>query len=120
MAWRKAYKLMRLGKDGKVYPLFIDRTTETKFGVVLPAECHPTNGFAIRQGWHCCFTPYAPHLKTELASGEKRIWVEVMVDDYTTYNRPESQGGAWILAQKMIAVRTLTFEEVEELNKRSA
>lgn len=120
MAWRKAYKLMRLGKDGKVYPLFIDRTTETKFGVVLPAECHPTNGFAVRQGWHCCFTPYAPHLKTELASGEKRIWVEVMVDDYTTYDRPESQGGAWILAQKMIAVRTLTFDEVNELNKRSA
>lgn len=115
MAWKKAYKLMRLGKDGNVYPLFIDRATETKFGVVLPAECHPTNGFAVRQGWHCCFTPYAPHLKTELASGEKRIWVEVMVDDYTTYDRPESQGGAWILAQKMIAVRTMTMEEVNSI-----
>lgn len=110
--WRTAYKLMRLGKDGKVYPLFINRKEPTKFGVVLPAECYPTKGFAVRQGWHCCFTPYAPHLKEELASGEKRVWVEVKVNDYDTYDRPESQGGTWILAQKMIAVRVLTPEEV--------
>lgn len=112
-----AYKLMRLGKDGKVYPLFIDKKTETKFGVVLPAECHPTKGFAIRKGWHCCFTPYAPHLKEELANGEKRVWVEVKVDDYTTYDRPESQGGAWILANKMIAIRTITMAEAKRIRE---
>lgn len=97
----KAYKLLRIKKDGRLYPLFIDKTTATPIGEWLVAECHPTKGFAIRQGWHCCFKPIAPHLKKELANGEKRVWVECEVEDYTTYDRPESQGGAWVLAQKM-------------------
>lgn len=111
--WKTAYKLMRQGKDGNVYPLFINKKEPTRFGAVLQAECHPTKGFAVRQGWHCCFTPWAPHLKQNLASGEKRVWVEVKVRDFNTYNRPESQGGAWILAQQMIAVRTISNEEVK-------
>lgn len=116
---RKAYKLMRLGKDGKVYPLFIDKKTPTEFGKWLPAECHPTKGFAVRKGWHCCFTPYAPHLKENLASGEQRVWVEVEVADFTTYDRPESQGGAWILANEMKALRTITMEEAEQIRKEA-
>lgn len=113
--WKTAYKLMRQGKDGNVYPLFINKKEPTRFGSVLQAECHPTKGFAVRQGWHCCFTPWAPHLKQELASGEKRVWVEVKVKDFETYDRPESQGGAWILAQQMIAVRTISNEEVKAI-----
>ena len=100
----KAYKLMRI-KDGKLYPLFINKKVETELGVWLPAECHPTKGFAVRQGWHCCFQMYAPHLKKELSSGEKRVWVECEVESYTTYDRPESQGGAWILADYMKVLR---------------
>lgn len=98
----KAYKLMRIKKDGLLYPLFIDKTTPTPIGVWLDAECHPTKGFAVRQGWHCCFTKHAPHLKSQLASGEQRVWVECEVEDYATYARPESQGGSWILAQRMM------------------
>lgn len=108
-----AYKLLRLGPDGAIYPLFIDRNTPTPVGVWMPAECHPTKGFAVRQGWHCCFKPIAPHLKETLASGERRIWVRCEVEDFTTYDRPESQGGAWILAQKMRITKVLTPEEVE-------
>ena len=96
-----AYKLLRTKKDELLYPLFIDKTTPTPIGIWMEAECHPTKGFAIRQGWHCCFEMNAPHLKQELANGEKRIWVECEVEDFTTYDRPESQGGAWILAQRM-------------------
>ena len=70
-----AYKLLRLGADGAIYPLFIDKHTPTPVGVWMPAECHPTKGFAVRQGWHCCFRPIAPHLKEVLASGERRVWV---------------------------------------------
>ena len=103
----KAYKLMRIKKDGLVYPLFINKNTPTKFGKWLPAECHPTKGFAVRTGWHCCFEMNAPHLKKELANGEKRVWVEVEVEDFETYNRPESQGGKWILANKMKAIRVV-------------
>lgn len=96
-----AYKLMRVGRDGKLYPLFITRSRETRIGVWLQAECHPTKGFAIRKGWHCCFRPYAPHLKKKLSNGERRVWVKCEVENWSRYNRPESQGGAWILAQRM-------------------
>lgn len=114
----KAYKLLRIKKDGKLYPLYINKTVETPIGVWMQAECHPTKGFAVRQGWHCCFKPVAPHLKTKLSSGEQRVWIECEVEDWESYDRPESQGGAWILAQRMKINRVLTFEEVDEINKQ--
>jgi len=113
-----AYKLLRVLKtDGLLHPLFIDKKNPTPIGVWLKAKCIPTPGFQVRMGYHCCFIPYAPHLKTELASGEKRVWVECEVEDWSSYNRPESQGGAWILAQRMKINRILTKEEVEDILK---
>ena len=50
--------------------------------------------------------------KMRLANGEQRVWVECEVEDYDTYNRPESQGGTWILAQRMKINRELTEDEV--------
>ena len=111
----KAYKLLRVARDGKLHPLFINRKEPTPFGVWMKAECYPTKGFAVRQGWHCTFKPLAPHLSMKLASGERRVWVEVEVEDWKSYNRPESQGGSWILAQRMKVNRTLTEDEVEEI-----
>ena len=115
----KAYKLLRKKKDGKLYPLFIHKTHETPIGKWMQAECYPTKGFAVRKGWHCCFTPLAPHLKTRLSNGEQRVWVECEVDDFEKYNRPESQGGAWILAQKMKIIREIDFIEVSDILKKS-
>ena len=47
----KAYKLLRRKKrDGKLYPLFINKTVPTPIGVWMQAECFPTKGFAIRKG----------------------------------------------------------------------
>jgi hypothetical protein len=109
----RAYKLLRIKKDGKLYPLFINKKTSTPLGEWLEAECCPTKGFAVRKGWHCCFQPLAPHLKTELKTGEKRVWVECEVEDWESYDRPESQGGAWILAQRMKINKIITPEEVE-------
>lgn len=111
----KAYKLLRKLNDGKLHPLFINKREATPIGVWMKAECYPTKGFAVRQGWHCCFTPIAPHLKTKLANGEERVWVECEVEDWKSYDRPESQGGAWILAQRMKVNRELTAEEVDEI-----
>ena len=111
----RAYKLLRIKKDGNLYPLFINKTVSTPIGEWLQAECIPTKGFAVRCGYHCTFTPYAPHLKMELASGEQRVWVECEVEDYTTYDRPESQGGAWILAQRMKINRVISLAEVDEI-----
>lgn len=109
----KAYKLVRKKKDGKLYPLFINKTVPTPIGEWLDAECHPTNGFAVRTGWHCCFKPFAPHLKEKLSNGEQRVWVEVEVDDWTSYERPQKQGGAWILAQRIKIIKELSQEEVQ-------
>ena len=114
---RKAYKLFRI-KEGKLYPLFINRNKETVLGQWLEAECIPTKGFAVRKGWHCCFSPIAPHLKTELKNGEKRVWVECEVKDFETYSRPESQGGEWILANSLKVNRILSSEEVEVIKER--
>ena len=103
----RAYKLLRIKKDGKLYPLFINKKNSAPIGEWLEAECYPTKGFAVRKGWHCCFKPIAPHLKMELASGEKRVWVECEVEDWESYDRPESQGCAWILAQRMKLIKIL-------------
>ena len=98
----KAYKLFRLMKDGTIAPLFINKRQRIPQGEWLDAENHPTKGFAVRPGWHCCLTQEAPHL-----SKKGRIWCEVEIKDYKFFGRPESQGGAWALANKMKLVRRL-------------
>ena len=97
-----AYKLIRKMKDGSLSPLFINQKSRIPIGEWLEAENHPTKGFAVRQGWHCTLTPIAPHL-----SKKDRVWVEVEVEDIEYYDRPESQGGTWVLAQKMMVVKEL-------------
>ena len=111
----KAYKLVRKAKDGNLYPLFIDKARPYVIGEPRVAEFHPTKGFAPRFGFHCCFIPLAPHLKTELANGEKRVWIELEVEDFQTYDRPKNQGGKWILANQLTVTKELTMEEVAEI-----
>ena len=96
-----AYKLVRKMKDGSISPLFINKKSRLPFNKWMDAEDHPTKGFAQRKGWHCTTTPNAPHL-----SEKDRVWVQVEVDDFEKYKRPESQGGTWILAQKMKIMET--------------
>lgn len=103
----RAFKLVRLRKDGTIAPLFINAKMNVPLGECLIAECYPTKGFAVRQGWHCTLKPYAPHLKERLSSGEQRVWVEVEIEDVTYYDRPESQGGTWVLAQKMKVIKIM-------------
>jgi hypothetical protein len=94
-----AYKLFRKRKDGTYGPLFINRKLKISPGLWLEAENHPTAGFAVRPGWHCCAEPLAPHL-----SKKDRVWCLVMIDDYTEHQRPESQGGLWYTANNMKVV----------------
>jgi len=98
----KAYKLFRKMKDGQLAPLFINKTSRIPLNEWIDAENHPTKGFAVRQGWHCCLVKSAPHL-----SEKGRVWAEVEVEDFEYYNRPESQGGTWVLAQKMKLIKEL-------------
>jgi hypothetical protein len=96
----KAYKLIRKLKDGTLSPLFINKKSRILFDVWLEAEAHPTKGFAFRKGFHCTLKPEAPHLSTK-----GRVWIEVEVEDFEYFTRPESQGGVWVLAQKMKVIR---------------
>ena len=91
-----AYKLIRIMNDGSLSPLFINKKNRIPIGIWLDAESHPTKGFAYRKGWHCTLKPIAPHLSTK-----NRVWVEVEIENFEYYNRPESQGGTWVLAQRM-------------------
>lgn len=98
----KAYKLFRKMKDGSLSPLFINKKKRLLLGEWMCAENHPTKGFVVRKGWHCTLRPVAPHL-----SEKNRVWAEVEIADYEMYDRPESQGGTWVLAQRMKIIREL-------------
>jgi hypothetical protein len=97
-----AYKLLRLRKDGTLGPLFINRRQVIPIGTWLDAEDHPTKGFAHRPGWHAALKPVAPHL-----SKRERVWAKVEVRGTTLLERPESQGGRWVLAKKMKVLKVL-------------
>lgn len=93
-----AYKLVRKRKNESLGPLFINRKQRYPFGVWLEAESHPTKGYALRPGFHCCAEPIAPHLKLS----DDRIWVEVEIEGYDTHTRPANQGGVWYIANKKL------------------
>ena len=93
---KKAYKLFRLRKNGTLGSLFINRKRIIPIGTWLTAENYPTKGYAVRPGWHVTLKPIAPHLTTK-----GRIWMKVEIKDYKEIQRPESQGGLWLLANKM-------------------
>lgn len=88
-------------KDGSLSPLFINKKSRIPIGVWLDAESHPTKGFAYRKGWHCTLKPEAPHLSTK-----NRVWVEVEIEDFEYYET-ESQGGTWVVTQKMKVIKEL-------------
>lgn len=96
-----AYKLFKERKNGTIGSLFINSSKTIELNRWLKSEEHPTKGFAYRPGWHCCFKPIAPHIKLNPKNGLKRVWYKVLVNNIKTYDRPESQGGCWILAKNM-------------------
>jgi hypothetical protein len=106
----RAYKLFRQRKNGSLGPLFINRRLVIEPGVWMPAECHPTKGFAVRPGWHCGWRPLAPHL-----TDRGRVWCEVEIHDYVKLQRPDHQGGLWLLANYLKLVRCLEQTEIETI-----
>lgn len=97
-----AYKLVRKMKDGSLASLFINRKARIPVGEWIRSEDHKTKGYAHRPGWHCCLTPEAPHL-----SKKGRVWVMVEVDSFETIDRPETQGGVWVLARLMKVIEEI-------------
>lgn len=97
------YKLFRKRANGTLGPLFINRTQVVPLGQWIDAESHKTKGYAYRPGWHATLRPVAPHLR----QGGDRVWAMVSLEGCRTYNRPESQGGEWVLAARMKVLRIL-------------
>lgn len=91
-----AWKLLRLRADKTLGPLFINRRQVIPLDQWLPAEDHPTEGYAHRPGWHAAPRPFAPHL-----SKRGRVWARVELRDYQRIKRPAIQGGSWFLAKWM-------------------
>ncbi len=96
------YKLFRMRKDGTLGPLFINARLRVPVGEWLEAEDHPTKGYAHRPGWHAAATPNAPHL-----SEKGRVWCKVELEGVRRYPRPESQGGEWLLADRLRVLEVL-------------
>lgn len=120
----KAYKKVRVLKDGQYYPLFIDNKKPFVFGEWQHSEFHPKNGFAPRSigtdesgnelgGWHSCPKPEASWIADELKSGEKRVWMECEIKNVKEYVRPQ---GVWFLSEWLKPLRILTAEEIAALN----
>lgn len=87
------YKLFER-KGDQIFPLFIDKSSPVPVGEWIPAENHPTKGFAKRPGWHIGMIPDAPWLKgangkykSRFAKGE-RVWCVVEFDRTINY-QPE-------------------------------
>jgi len=108
----KAYKLFRKMKDGTLRPLFINKSQVIPIGETLFAETHPTKGFKVRSGWHCCEIPRAPHLKLRPKNQPRRVWCEVEIWGYNHHKRPKSQGGMWFTARYMKVIRELDMIDV--------
>lgn len=98
----KAFKLVRLLKSGEITPLFINKKFRLPIGEWLVAENHPTTGYKNRPFWHCTSETIAPHL-----SKKNRVWIEVEIEDFEEFDRPEHQGGLWFLANKMKIIKIL-------------
>lgn len=101
------YKKVRRLKNGKLYPLFIDKTKPFEFGKWMKSEFHPTKGFAPRSigvdnsgneigGWHSCPEPKADWIADKLASGEERVWIKCLAKNVKEYQRPQ---GIWFLSE---------------------
>ncbi len=110
-----AYKLIRKRSDGTLGPLFINRNQVIPLNTWLQAECIPTEGFAVRKGWHVTKVPLAPHLKMQTSNGDVRVWMYVEVKDYVQFLRPECQGGAWLLAQWMRVLAPVLPETIADI-----
>lgn len=97
------YKLFRQRRDGTLGPLFINKRQVVPVGTWLAAEAHPTKGFAVRPGWHATLRQEAPHLR----QGGDRVWARVELEGTKLYQRPESQGGTWVLAERLRVLEVL-------------
>lgn len=106
----KVYKLFRLGKDGKLYPLYVNATEAVPVGVWIKAKSGQmtANGkvksklgqLAFRPGWHSSDVPVALHIgekanKTDKAPSYRadwQVWAECEVRGRDLQSLADKQG----------------------------
>ena len=104
-----AYKLVRLGKDGQLYPLYVNSREPFEMGVWMDAEPGPMTErgkvksklgqLAYRPGFHCSDIPYVTHIGKKDANGrvafmnDDHVWVEVEIDDTIDYQEEARRNG---------------------------
>lgn len=99
---RTGYKLFEMDSNGNLFPLFIDKNNSVPMNEWIPAEYHPTKGFATRGGWHIgSDVPDAPWLKayngTDIGcykprwKSGRRVWCEVEYNANHDYNEEVSK-----------------------------
>jgi len=120
---KKGYKLFEMNKEGKLFPLFIDKTEEIPVGEWVVAKNIPTKGFATRPGWHIgAHVPDAPWLKgyngtsigiykSRIAQG-KRVWCEVEYNATHNYDIEVSVLPGKCFRDKIPSNGCYTFKEV--------
>lgn len=105
-----AWKLFKRRQDGSLGPLFINARQRIELGEWLPALDVPTKGFAPRWGWHATLVPEAPHLSMKPKGGPERVWCRVELrGPVSAVERPEAQGGTWLLCHG--EMRVVSVEE---------
>ncbi len=99
---KKSFKLFKKRKDGSLGSLFCNVRARLPIGEWMEAKPYPNKDLAFRPFWHVMLKKHAPHL-----SEKGRVWCEVLVEDYETMQRPESQGGTWLLSKKLKIVKEM-------------
>ena len=109
------YKLVRQ-IDGKLYPLYVNASTEIPVGVWLDAVPGPLasdgkhvksrlGNLAYRPLWHGCAKPVALHIGKRDADGNvayrrpEEIWVKCEAEGVQTIKRPMNQ--IWLTAKRI-------------------
>jgi hypothetical protein len=107
-------------RTGNLHPLFVDKKNPVPLGEWLPAHDHTAlaqkAGLQPRPGWHAATKPSAPHLMSRAGDMRPgRVWAEVEMPASQSrhYERPESQGGDWLLGGQMRVNRILEPHEHE-------
>jgi hypothetical protein len=104
----KAYKLFHKRVDGTLGPLFINRRLRVPVGEWLPAEDHPTKGFARRPGWHAMPSMEGSHLAKSAKGHGTRVWCEVEIRTYVVHNYVcHGKTRPWYLAEWLKVIREI-------------
>ena len=109
MKTEKAYKLLKINKNGQLFPLYVLANKETPVGEWIPAESGELqangkvkaklgDGLCYRPGWHLAEVPFADWIGERQADGtlarrKDNVWCEVEYPTDIDYNPEAFENG---------------------------